>query len=1270
MAATVRGTFTLVDRASTTLKRIEKNAIQADLAVKKLGASLDSVGSSESMRKLDTASRKMKDIGASSKAMSVETERSTKATARHFEGMAVKATGAIEAIRTRLNALGRQKARPEIEMGGFAAFMVESEILIRQMRRLDRAAIFSSLKASIGELMGAIGGGSKGLLQALGGGGKSLMNVMAAVGQGAMGLLGNVNLLVAGLVVAAAAIVPLAGALGALASSFGVAAAGLGAFLTGGVGVGVVGLAGIAAVALPAIKRLTELKQAQDEYNKAVKESGRGSRQAVEAQKALQKAQQGTGGFNLSDVTKLGSRFSKATRPGQSAFFGALNDTLDFAKQNVKEFGDIANGVAKSTRKAWSDFLMLFQASINRGVLSTLGKAFSDSIGPLSRALGYVAAALGDIAVAASPYVLSFFQQLESWARSWSDVWSRPDEANKRMSKMMGHLGSWLNLLGAIWKLIKAVFAPAAGPGKSAVERMTKSISDLADRINKDPDSVSKWFNKAVDDAAELYKALEDIVSVAAELADALRPLVRVLSDLVQKLDEAGALAPVMAGGLGYLLLGGGRRRRGPGGKTPPQTPGGGGGGTTVIPYGPGSDGARPKGDTAPKGKGGRVVGGAKSLLKGGGLLALLLGGLEGVSSGNANKGLNAAWDAMPTTFIAGLLGLDISSRALGMAGSGNQRNSGLSRYSGSKGWGNAWRDITGQKEKVTKVDPKVMGSAKGGVAAGVAKAVAAAKRADKDADKMVSATKRVDKAQDKLGERAGKTKTKVESAWKGMNSTVGSVSRSVLQQTNALLRAFGAGSVSAPSAEAPKTAGGGGKTPAGAQQGNATGGRLYQYASGGRIPGTPKGDHIPLYGKGGLLGIADGGELVVNRHTESRVNNMLAAHGTSLGREVSGERTPHNRTLPVGRRNGGYFGGFATGGRAGVYTASVYSDPQGYKGDMLAQQPNNWAELGVGGGVGNAFGGLPYKTPIRISYKGKSIRLTKLDIGSGGPGLGGAIRAVDVYQPAAQRIGLPGLANVSVSFDGSMPGGDERVVAPRVRGKGAQARIAQGASTKLTSAANKLVDRNRPKDVGQAAAAGGGGNVNGLQPIVLRAIAWARKHGWTGSISSGFRTRAEQAALYASKGPGMAAAPGTSNHEKGLAIDITDPAGFARAMQSAPANARLYSRIGHEPWHWSTTGYSKGGRVPRWGGWHARGGDLRVNQPTLLGVGERGAETVSIRPAGKGGAGGGMQVKVDIGSINYSGKGEIKDAIKREVSQAFSELSSELDYGNSGVTS
>jgi hypothetical protein len=61
--------------------------------------------------------------------------------------------------------------------------------------------------------------------------------------------------------------------------------------------------------------------------------------------------------------------------------------------------------------------------------------------------------------------------------------------------------------------------------------------------------------------------------------------------------------------------------------------------------------------------------------------------------------------------------------------------------------------------------------------------------------------------------------------------------------------------------------------------------------ARGGRIHGMGLQDNV-MVAPGHL---AAPGELIVNRHTERRLDNYLGAFGTSLGREVAGERRRHD---------------------------------------------------------------------------------------------------------------------------------------------------------------------------------------------------------------------------------------------------------------------------------------------------------------------------------------------------------------------------------------
>lgn len=145
-----------------------------------------------------------------------------------------------------------------------------------------------------------------------------------------------------------------------------------------------------------------------------------------------------------------------------------------------------------------------------------------------------------------------------------------------------------------------------------------------------------------------------------------------------------------------------------------------------------------------------------------------------------------------------------------------------------------------------------------------------------------------------------------------------------------------------------------------------------------------------------------------------------------------------------------------------------------------------------------------------------------------------------------------------------------------------------QGAADVEVAAANKLIGRKQRE---AAAAAASAGSTHGLVAQVLRALAYAREHGWSGVVTSGLRSISEQqylwdnsAALGLVRGISVAA-PGTSNHERGRAVDVTLWQQFLRIMQGAPAAAKLLWRGPTDPVHFSVDGHAGGGLLARFAG-------------------------------------------------------------------------------------
>ena len=80
-----------------------------------------------------------------------------------------------------------------------------------------------------------------------------------------------------------------------------------------------------------------------------------------------------------------------------------------------------------------------------------------------------------------------------------------------------------------------------------------------------------------------------------------------------------------------------------------------------------------------------------------------------------------------------------------------------------------------------------------------------------------------------------------------------------------------------------------------------------------------------------------------------------------------------------------------------------------GSSGANLLDLPDSYAELGgTSFQTATAMGGLPYETPLRITWSGRSAIAYKRDIGLGGGPIDGLPRVLDLWWELAGRLGIP----------------------------------------------------------------------------------------------------------------------------------------------------------------------------------------------------------------------------------------------------------------------
>jgi hypothetical protein len=184
----------------------------------------------------------------------------------------------------------------------------------------------------------------------------------------------------------------------------------------------------------------------------------------------------------------------------------------------------------------------------------------------------------------------------------------------------------------------------------------------------------------------------------------------------------------------------------------------------------------------------------------------------------------------------------------------------------------------------------------------------------------------------------------------------------------------------------------------------------------------------------------------------------------------------------------------------------------------------------------------------------------------------------IDVIAQAQQQLASPIGSSASAGAIGALLGG---------------AQTAQPAGSAAPTFASALATAQGAAPAAATTAATGTTNVDAgavipqaswnpqQKPIagwIAPVLQWASEHGWTGTITSGYRSYSEQASINAS---GAYSAPaGKSNHEStqypGGAVDVTNPGQLIQVLKGYTGPNKLVGGVlgPVDPEHFSATGH------------------------------------------------------------------------------------------------
>jgi hypothetical protein len=173
-------------------------------------------------------------------------------------------------------------------------------------------------------------------------------------------------------------------------------------------------------------------------------------------------------------------------------------------------------------------------------------------------------------------------------------------------------------------------------------------------------------------------------------------------------------------------------------------------------------------------------------------------------------------------------------------------------------------------------------------------------------------------------------------------------------------------------------------------------------------------------------------------------------------------------------------------------------------------------------------------------------------------------ISRIDLIAQAQQQLASP-VGSTSANTIGATLSGTQAVGAPSASSFAGALAQAQGTTTAVAPGAVVAQASWNPEH----------------KPIagwIVPVLDWAAQHGWTGSVTSGYRDYRQQAAINAS---GAFSAPaGKSNHETtqypGGAVDVTNPSQLIDVLKGYTGPDKLVGGVlgAADPEHFSATGH------------------------------------------------------------------------------------------------
>jgi hypothetical protein len=321
----------------------------------------------------------------------------------------------------------------------------------------------------------------------------------------------------------------LVGAATALVGTIGQAL--VGALTTAGAAATAFGLsvAGIVGVVVPLAKQFGPAIDAVNEYDEAVSQFGRNSKEARDAHKELQRiwaVQPQMVREVVSSWEELGDVWRTQTAGAERPFIQVINEGLRTATSLVRPFARESVATFRTLSAETQEWLQGLRSPEARSIMVTLMDNFRGALPDVMEGIGDLGTALGRAFASASRYFEPFAESFRVWAGGIENATEDGKSLNRWVDEMVNHMSDLGSLLSSTAGLLTTVLGGGAREGRSLVTTLDAIITRWDNFLETDRGQtrMQEWFSQTGRTARILVGSLGNLLSVLADVSEAAAP--------------------------------------------------------------------------------------------------------------------------------------------------------------------------------------------------------------------------------------------------------------------------------------------------------------------------------------------------------------------------------------------------------------------------------------------------------------------------------------------------------------------------------------------------------------------------------------------------------------------------------------------------------------------------------------------------------------------------------------------------------------------------